>query len=152
MGIRFLRPFLLLVCLLSVLPVARLRAESAPSDTADREAFANRYIHEILPYWQRRLQLQDWNITVQLARPSDLRTGTLGNVHWDTNQKQATIRVMDATGYTTGLIPMLKDMEVTVVHELVHIELASLPVSEADRNNQENAIDRITAGLLESER
>jgi len=81
----------------------------------------------------------------------DLRPGTLGNIHWDREKKSATIRVMDSTGYRTDLTAMLKDMQVTVVHELVHLELASLPVAEADRNNQEFAIDRLTAALLAAE-
>ncbi len=46
---------------------------------------------------------------------------------------------------------MLKDMQVTVVHELVHLELASLPVSDADRSNQEYAIDHLTDALLASD-
>jgi hypothetical protein len=72
----------------------------------------------------------------------------LGNIHWDRGQKAATIRVMDASGYGADVVAMLKDMQVTVVHELVHLELASLPVDEADRNNQEFAIDRLTDALL----
>src|SRR6185437_12657514 len=71
-----------------------------------------------------------------------------GNIHWDREKKAATIRVMDSSGYHTDLAAMLKDMQVTVVHELVHLELASLPVAEADRSNQEFAIDHLTDALL----
>jgi hypothetical protein len=138
----------------NTLPPDSPAAKPGTEDPApeQREAAANRFVHEILPYWQHRLQLDDWTVYVLLARPADLRTGTLGNIHWDAEKKQATIRVMDASGYPGDLAPMLKDMEVTVVHELVHLELASMPVAEADRNNQENAIDRITAALLQSGR
>jgi hypothetical protein len=117
----------------------------------DSQALAHRYVHEILPYWQHRLALDQWDIHILLSRPEDLRPGTLGNIHWDREKKSATIRVMDSTGYHTDLTSMLKDMQVTVVHELVHLELASLPVAEADRNNQEFAIDRLTAALLAAE-
>jgi hypothetical protein len=55
---------------------------------------------------------------------------------------------MDSTGYHTEMAAMLKDMQVTVVHELVHLELASLPIAEADRTNQEFAIDHLTDALL----
>jgi hypothetical protein len=86
-----------------------------------------------------------------MARPDDLRSGTLGNIHWDMDKKTATIRVMDASGYKASpAADILKDMEVTVVHELVHLELASLPVSDADRSNQEYAIDNLTDALLQS--
>jgi hypothetical protein len=147
-------------CLLAAFSGNRLIAQQLPSvaipqtaiasdpDLARREALANSYIHDILPYWQRRLQLQDWNIYILLSRPADLRAGTLGNIHWDAEKKSATIRVMDASGYTPDVTAMLKDMQVTVVHELVHLELASLPVSDADRSNQEFAIDHLTDALL----
>jgi hypothetical protein len=125
-----------------------------PSDAgpAERDGLANRYVHDILPFWQRRLQLQDWTIYVLLSRPEDLRPGTVGNIHWDAEKKSATIRVMDVSGYTSDAAAMLKDMQVTVVHELVHLELASLPVSDADRSNQEYAIDHLTEALLAAEK
>lgn len=124
---------------------------SSDSEIAERDAVANRYIHDVLPYWQRRLQLDDWTIYILLSRPADLRPGTLGNIHWDSEKKSATIRVMDASGYPADVQAMLKDMQVTVVHELVHLELASLPVSDADRNNQEFAIDHLVDALLASD-
>jgi hypothetical protein len=105
-------------------------------------------VHEILPYWQGRLALNEWNVHILLSRPEDLRPGTLGNIHWAREKMSATIRVMDATGYHDDVVAMLKDMQVTVVHELVHLELASLPVADADRSNQEFAIDHLTDALL----
>jgi hypothetical protein len=39
-------------------------------------------------------------------------------------------------------------MEVTVVHELVHIQLASLPRSEASRGQEEHAVTELTNALL----
>jgi len=122
----------------------------AEQTAEDRQSLANRYVHEVLPYWQHRLALDDWDIHILLSRPEDLRPGTLGNIHWDRDKKAATIRVMDSTGYHADLAAMLKDMQVTVVHELVHLELASLPVAEADRSNQEFAIDHLTDALLAS--
>jgi len=119
-----------------------------PVPHEDREALANQYVHEVLPYWQHRMALDNWDVHILLSRPDDLRPGTLGNVHWNREKKSATIRVMDASGYHTDLPAMLKDMRVTVVHELVHLELASLPVADADRSNQEVAIDQLTDALL----
>jgi hypothetical protein len=163
----FLSSLFFSFCLLAAFSGNRLFAQQLPSapvpdqpspaailsdsDIAARDALANRYIHDILSYWQQRLQLQDWNVYILLSRPADLRPGTLGNIHWDMEKKSATIRVMDAAGYTPDITAMLKDMQVTVVHELVHLELASLPVSDADRSNQEYAIDHLTDALLASQ-
>jgi hypothetical protein len=125
-----------------------VQAQPTADTPEERQALANRYVHEILPYWQQRLHLEEWTVHVMLSRPQDLRPGTLGNIHWDRDGKVATIRVMDASGYHTDVASMLKDMQVTVVHELVHLELASLPVADADRSNQEFAIDRLVDALL----
>jgi hypothetical protein len=43
---------------------------------------------------------------------------------------------------------MLKDLEFTVVHELIHLELASLPKSEASRRSEEFAVNQLTEALL----
>jgi hypothetical protein len=156
----FLRPLLFSVILFtSLLPNCAFSQTSQPDTAAAvdaaRDELANRYIHEILPYWQSRLQLDGWDVHVLLTRPSDLRSGTLGNIHWDAGKKSATIHVMSASGYVstgtaTDTASILKDMQVTIVHELVHLELASLPVSDADRSNQEFAIDHLTDALLQT--
>ena len=47
---------------------------------------------------------------------------------------------------------MLEDMEFTVVHELIHLQLSSLPRSEASRSDEEHAVNRITDALLKLDR
>jgi hypothetical protein len=43
-------------------------------------------------------------------------------------------------------------MELTIVHELVHLELASLPRSEASRSTEEHAVNGIADALLALDR
>jgi hypothetical protein len=43
---------------------------------------------------------------------------------------------------------MLDDMEVTIVHELVHLHLSSLPRSEATSRNEEHAVVELTKALI----
>jgi hypothetical protein len=47
---------------------------------------------------------------------------------------------------------MLDDMEFTVVHELIHLELSSLPRSEASRRDEEYAVNQIADALLALDR
>jgi hypothetical protein len=56
--------------------------------------------------------------------------------------------MLDASDYQLPLREMLDDMEVTIVHELVHLELASLPRNEASRASEELVVNRLTAALL----
>ena len=41
-----------------------------------------------------------------------------------------------------------KDMEFTVVHELIHLELASLPRSDTSRTDEEFAVNHMADALL----
>ena len=83
-----------------------------------------------------------------LTRRSDLKANTLGGIRWDKSKKSAVIRVQDPADYRLTPEEMLKDMEFTIVHELVHLELASLPRSEASRSNEEHAVNQLAAALL----
>jgi len=89
-----------------------------------------------------------------MSHPSELRRGTLGNVHWDAEKKTAAIRVLDASDYGRPLRATLKDMEFTVVHELVHLELTSLTRnfksrSEESFSQEEQAVNRLSDALLQ---
>jgi hypothetical protein len=147
---QFLRPVLSSLFLLGIL-AAVCQAPQTPRepDAQERGPLAERRIRERLGLWQRRLNLQDWTISVVMSHPSDLRERTLGNIHWDAGKKTAVIRVLDASVYQLPFQATVQDMEFTVVHELIHLELASLPRSEASRSDEEFAINHLAKALLQ---
>jgi len=118
----------------------------------ERGLLADKFLHEKLPFWQNRLKLQDWKISILSVHPSDMRPHTLGNIHWDTDNKSAVIRVLNASDYQMPFQATLNDLEFTIVHELIHLELVSLPRSEASRSDEEYAINHLADALLQSER
>jgi hypothetical protein len=146
----FLRPFLASLFLLGVL-TPDCQAPETPHEPLARERspLAERYIREKLALWQRRLNLHDWTISVVMSHPTDLRRRTLGSIRWDADKKTAVMRVLDASYYQMPLREAMKDMEFTVVHELIHLELASLPRSEASRTAEEYAINHLASALLQ---
>jgi len=119
-----------------------------PATPQSRELFAENYVRDKLRIWQQRLNLNDWNLRVDLVRPSGLEPKTLGSIHWDTTTKRATIAVLSSYDYKLPFRSMLDDMEFTVVHELVHLQLASLPRSEASRKNEEHAVNELASALI----
>lgn len=121
-------------------------------DTRGCVTTAERFLGGRLGLWQQRMNLEDWKISIVMSHASDLKPKTLGNIHWDAKQKTAVIRVLDATDYRLGCREMLADMELTLVHELVHLELSSLPRSPASRHEEELAVNRITDALLKMDR
>jgi len=87
-----------------------------------------------------------------MTRRNDLKPKTRGHIRWDKDKKSAVIGVLDASDYQLPFQEMLDDMEFTIVHELVHLELASLPRSEASRSSEEHAVNGIAEALLKLDR
>jgi len=122
----------------------------------ERTALVQSFATEKLSGWQKRLNLEDWKISVQVARASELKARTLGNIHWDTDKKTATIHVLDPADYKLPFPDILADIEFTVVHELIHLELAPvlapLQRNDANRREEEHAVNHMTDALLQLER
>ena len=114
----------------------------------DSREFANKYVAEKLALWQQNLKLTDWQISWTLANRSDLKPRTVGQIHWDMPRKCAAILVLDPADYRMPFNAMLDDMELTIIHELVHLKLTSLPHSEASRGSEEQAVNGISEALF----
>ncbi len=149
----FLGPSLSLV-LFFIPGTPSILAQEAVSEPTgyERGLLAESYVNERLAIWQQRLNLKDWKISIVMSHPSDLKPKTLGNIHWDADKKSAMIRVLDASDYKMTFRDMLDDMEFTVVHELIHLELSSLPRSDASRRDEEHAVNQIADALLKLDR
>lgn len=125
----------------------------SPADVcATSSPDAKPFVEARLAFWQERLQLADWNVSVVMTRRSELKAKTLGGIRWDKGKKTASMAVMHVADYSMSCAEMLADMEFTIVHELVHLELASLPKSEASRSSEEFAVNRIADALLKAYR
>ena len=128
-------------------------SEGLVAVTSDEQhKVAATFVQERLAVWQGRLKLTDWQISVVMARRSDLKPRTLGATHWDKDKKSASISVLDPSEYNLPFPAILNDLELTIVHELVHLDLAALPRSEASRSTEEHAVNRIADALLALDR
>ena len=134
------------------------RAEERQEAPSGREqtVLAEKFTAERLWVWQKRLGLQDWRISVAVVPASELKPKTLGNIHWDLGKKTAMIHVLDPGDYHMPMKDMLKDMEFTVVHELIHLDLAptfaDLQRSDANRRDEEHAVNHVADALLRLDR
>jgi hypothetical protein len=96
--------------------------------------------------WQKRLGMEEWRLTVRLVRQKDLDKNTWGNAEWDPDEKTGTISVLDPVDYNLKGGGLRLDMECTIVHELVHIQVS--PLDARDENVREDVVNRIMTALL----
>jgi hypothetical protein len=96
--------------------------------------------------WQKRLGLEEWKIALHVVRLSEIDKRTWGNAEWDAAAKTGTINVLDPRDYNLKGSDLRLDMECTIVHELVHIQVA--PLEAPDENAREDIVNRIMTALL----
>ncbi|HET8546605.1 MAG TPA: hypothetical protein VFL57_01300 [Bryobacteraceae bacterium] len=99
--------------------------------------------------WQRRLGLEEWVIEARIVRIWDLPQGAVANIHWSLPKRKATIKVLNSadSNLAPGEIP--RDTELSVVHELVHLSMARLPLDPNHTELEEETVKRISAALLD---
>jgi hypothetical protein len=96
--------------------------------------------------WQKRLGLDDWNVSLQVVRQSEIDPNAWGSSHWDAHTKTATIQVLDPRDYNLKGADLRLDMECTIVHELVHIQVS--PLDSPDVQTLETVVNKIMVALL----
>ena len=117
-------------------------------------------LDHIVAYWQRVLSLGDWEISAHLVPIAKLPDGVAGMSHGDARCQCAALLVLRPEDYPSlaernGLrekrgAEITRDIEDTVVHELVHLRLRAFRLAttaELD-NAEEIAVDRLTTALL----
>src|ERR1700722_3057702 len=107
-----LSPLFLLALLLTSAAPARAATIGAPECGATSTA---EFLNSRLAFWQQRLNLQDWKLAVESSHPNDLKPETLGNIHWDKDNKSAVVHVLAVSDYKMACPAALEDMELTVV-------------------------------------
>jgi hypothetical protein len=96
--------------------------------------------------WQKRLGLEEWNLTLRLARQSEIDRNSWGASEWDPASKTGTISVLDPRDYNLKGGELRLDMECTIVHELVHIQVS--PLSAPNQHVREDVVNKIMVALL----
>jgi hypothetical protein len=136
---------LLFVSLGNAAPASRNRVTTAQNIVTDTQ------VHDWLHLWQKRLRLEDWKIDVKIVRIWDLEQGTLGHIDWSVPHRTATIKVMNPADYELPQDKIPADMELSIVHELVHLHLSALPLNKSSRNAEEQVVSMIADALVDLE-
>ena len=142
----FITFLLILVSIGNAAPASRDRVTTATPVVSDEQ------VHDWLHLWQKRLRLEDWKIDVKIVRIWDLEQGTLGHIDWSVPRKTATIKVLNSADYELPKEKIADDIELSVVHELVHLQLSALPLNKGSRAQEEQVVSMIADALVNLER
>lgn len=99
-----------------------------------------------MKFWQKRLGLEEWNLALRVVRQSEIDRNSWGSSEWDPDLKSGTISVLDPRDYNLKGGELKLDMECTIVHELVHIQVS--PLDARDENTREQVVNNIMVALM----
>lgn len=141
-----------LVVLLCLGASVGLGASPAVAGSSPKVSIAASQVSNWVRLWQRRLRLDDWKIETRIVRSSELKPDTLGNLKWNGVSRTAVIKVLDPADYEIPAAEISEDIEYTVVHELVHLQLSVLPRDMGRKDVEEQVVNKISDALMQLEK
>ena len=149
---------LLMSCLFASAVAVYPEASSSASRTTEMPRSSNasvdtpliteQMVNEWVGRWQRRLAMEDWKIETKIVRLNQLPKGTVANIHWSLPRRTATIKVLDPIDSTLPKSEIVRDTELSVVHELVHLSMAKLPLDSNNTDLEEETVKKLSTALM----
>ena len=102
-------------------------------------------ITKLTKTWQKLLRMQDWEIVTKFAEPGELDHGTFGTAQGDYNTRRGLI-TLNKPALTIKAPHIDDDLELTLVHELLHLKFYSLMSEDSERD--EGNIDDLASLLV----
>lgn len=109
-----------------------------------------------LDYWRPRLRLMDWDVVLEVyGLRAWLALGkneyTAGYCATSPSCGFVRIRLLDPADLADDIVASCRDVEQTIVHELLHL-LVPVNASDGSDHEGERAIDRIAQALIRERR
>lgn len=130
-------------CHVAVTPINAVTEHMSPSGPIDEEQVAAWILK-----WQKRLKLEDWSIKGKIVEVRDLPPGSVAEIHWVIPKHTAIIKVVSAKYYRLEELEVIRETELSVVHELVHLSMARMSLGPEGTEEEEAAVSRVSAALL----
>jgi len=120
--------------------------------STDKPVVSQAQVDEWTKVWQKRLDLNEWTISTLIVRVGELRPDTLGNLKWNSGNRTAVIKVLNPADYELPSSEIPTDIEYTIVHEMIHLQLAALPHDGSSKGVEEKIVNRISEALFQFEK
>lgn len=99
-------------------------------------------------WWQRQLRLQDWDIRASVVRYYLDPDGALGRTKVHASTREAIVTLTDPADHHPDSSDVDRDLEVTLVHELLHVAFPHDSPDGSCSQDMERAIDSTARALV----
>ena len=123
--------------------------DEQPGRANPKPIVTDQQIQEWLRVWQKRLRLENWNVRARMARVWELGPN-LADIDIRPEKRRAAIRILNPRDYDLPRNEIPADIELSIVHELTHLQLAALPLPEdrsADKA-EERVVQKLSRALV----
>ena len=120
-----------------------------------------RDVQKITSYWQHVLSLDDWLFHSYMVPVDQLPTNTLDGIRCSQAKRECDLFVLRPDDYILVAAmeqrpryskkEMLDDIEVTLIHELVHVRVVEMEMNP-DMRTEEMTVLRLTKALVRAKR
>jgi hypothetical protein len=120
-----------------------LQGSGPPPPTFEQEA------ERLLRKWQAILRLQDWDITLKIGRFHEIHNEALAHCRHCTLKNSAEIMVRAPQDLLPAESwPGDNDVELTIIHELIHVKLSPLSIPDKLDVEQEQLVESLARTLV----
>lgn len=118
----------------------------------------NKNLEKLVQYWQPRLKLKDWDFTIRFtvddAEMEEVLKSGYGKTNYSYMSKKASILIKPYDKIDANALSC-KDIEVTVVHELLHMLFMPIDENKTDtpsRDAVEHIVETTALALVSEKR
>ncbi|WP_298833854.1 hypothetical protein [uncultured Planococcus sp.] len=114
--------------------------------------YTRKQLQKRLDYWQRRLRLLDWHLTIAKERRKKMPNEAQAYCQTNRASKISHIGILHESDYGTNT-PTPQDMDWSIVHELLHVHISGIKAEEFEWSLQEEqAIDAMAYAYITLDR
>ena len=122
--------------------------ELSQDQNGEAETFEE-HAERLLRKWQAILRLQDWDVTLKVVRFHEVHNDALAHCRHQILKNSAEIAVRTPQDLLpTERWPGDNDVELTIVHELLHVKLAPLSIPDRFEIEQEQIVESLARTLV----
>lgn len=111
-------------------------------------------LKKLCAFWQNQLKLNNWRIAIGIERKTAFNNSqSTGEIDYVLPLRQAIIKILDPLDYPNS--PFEQDMEISLVHELLHLHFALFEPKSDDSLEfliMESTIEQLANILVEMKR